>query len=85
MSFFDFRSATQFLEKSVIRQVDAFEFFLERLTRQGVPMRVCRSLQLGQVGTHSSMVRRRQSVLIPLTLPLMEIRMHLPYIVKQVT
>ena len=85
MSFFDLRSATEFLEKSVIRQVEAFEFFLERLTRQGFPMWLRRSLQLGQVGTHSSMVRRRQSVLIPLTLPLMEIRMHLPYIVKQVT
>ena len=85
MSFFDLRSATQFLEKSVIRQVDAFEFLLECLTRQGIPMWLRRPFQLGQVGTHSSMVRRRQSVLIPLTLPLMEIYMHLPYIVKQVT
>ena len=84
MPSFDFRSATEFLEKSVIRQVNAFEFFLDRLARQRIPMWVCRLFQLGQVQTHCLVVGIRQSVLIPLTLPLMEILVNLPHIVKQV-
>ena len=81
---FDFRSTAEFLEKAIIRQVNAFEFLLYRLTRQCFPMRVCRPFQIGQMRTHRSMVRIRQTVLVSLTLPLMEILVDLPHIIKQV-
>ena len=84
MAFLDFRSTAQFLEKSVIRQVNASEFLLDRLTRQCTPMRVRRAFQLGYMQTHCLVARIRQSIFIPLTLPLMEVFMHLPHIVKQV-
>ena len=38
MSLFDFRSATQFIEKTLIRCVNTLEFLLNRLAWQGVPM-----------------------------------------------
>jgi len=85
MAFLDFRSTPKPLEKSLICQVNPFEFFLNRLAWQGFPMRVRGAFQKSQVSTHSSMVRIRQSVLISLTLPLVEIRVDLPHIVKQVT
>ncbi len=44
-----------------------------------------RSLQLGEVGTRCMIVRIRQTSFIPVTLPLMEIHMHLPHIVKQIS
>ena len=84
MPFLDTRSTAKPLKKTHIRLVNAFEFFLDCLTRQGVPMWVRRAFQLGYMRTHRSMVRIRQSVLIALTLPLMEVFMHLPYIVNQV-
>ena len=84
MAFLDFRSTAKFLEKSVIRQVNPFEFLLNRLTRQRFPVRVRRAFQLGHMQTHGLITRIRQSVLIPLTLPFMEVFMHLPHIVKQV-
>ena len=84
MAFLDFRSTSKSLEKSLIRQVYPFEFFLDRLAWQGIPMWVCCSLQIGQVGRHGVIVRIRQPVFIAVSLPVMEIRMHLPHIVKQV-
>ena len=85
MSPLDMRSATEFLEKPIIRKVDTFQLLLDRLTRQCFPMWVRCSFQLLKVRAHRSIVRIRQPVLITLTLPLMEIRMHLPHIVQQVT
>ena len=84
MAFFNLRSTAKFLEKTLIRQVNTFEFLLDRLTRQGFPMWMRRAFQLGYVKTHRLVPRIGQSVLIPLTLPLMEVFMHLPHIVKQI-
>ena len=82
---FNMGFATEFLEKTLIRRVNAFEFLLHRLTRQCIPMRVCRLFQIGQMSRHGIIVGIRQSILIALALPLMEIRMHLPHIVKEVS
>ena len=84
MPFLDFWSTTKFLEKSHIGCVNPFEFLLDRLTRQSVPMRVCRPLQHRHVRTHCSITRIGQLILIPLTLPPMKILMNLPHIVKQI-
>ena len=84
VSFLDFWSTAKFLEKSHIRCINASEFFLNRLARQGVPMRVCRPFQRTHVRTHSSITPIWQSLFISLTVPLMEVVMHLPHIVKQV-
>ena len=83
--FFDFRSTPKPLEKSLICQVNPFEFFLDRLTWQCLPMWVRRAFQLGYMCAHCLITGIRQSVLIPVTLPLMEILVNLPHIVKQVT
>ena len=85
MSFFDFRSTAKFFEKSLIRCVNPSQLLLNRLTRQSVPMRVSRPFQIGKVCGHGVIVGIPQPVFIALTLPLMEIRMHLPHIVKHVT
>ena len=85
MAFFDFRSTPEFLEKTDIRLINTPQLLLDRLTRQRFPMRVGGAFQLGHMCTHCRITRIRQSVLIPVTLPLMEIFMHLPHIVKQVT
>ena len=85
VSLFDFRSTAEFLEKSVIRCVNPSQLLLNGLAWQSIPMWVCRSFQIRQVRAHCCVVRIRQAVLIPLTLPLMEVFMHLPHIVKQVT
>ena len=84
MPFFDFRSTPKPLEKSLICQVNPFEFFLDRLTWQCLPMWVCGAFQLGYAQTHCLITGIRQSVFIPLTLPLMEIRVDLPHIIKQI-
>ena len=85
MSLFNLWSTTEFLEKTIISFINTSKLLLNSLTRQRLPMRVCRPFQLRQVRTHSSIVRIRQTVFVTLTLPLMEIYMHLPHIVKQVT
>ena len=85
VSLFDFRSTTEFLEKSVIRCVNPSQLLLDRLARQGVPMWVCGFLKFSEVRAHCRVVRIRQPVFIPLTMPFMEILMHLPHIVKQIT
>ena len=85
MSRLDMRSATKFLKKSVIRQVNPFELFLNGLTWQRIPMRVGRLFQIRQVSRQGVVIRIRQSVFIPLALPLMEILVDLPHIIKQVT
>ena len=85
MSLFDLRSTTKFIEKSLIRFMNPFQFLLDRLRRQRLPMRVCRIFQMFRVFTHAFKVRIGQPLLIPLTLPLMEIHMHLPHIIKQIT
>ena len=85
MPFFDFRSAPQFLEKSDIPLINAPQLLLDRLTRKpGFPMRVGRPFQIGYVKAHCLVVRIPQPVLISLTLPLMEILVDLPHIIKQV-
>ena len=84
MTFFDFRSAPKSVEKTLIAFINAFQLLLDRLARQRLPMRMCRSFQLGCVKTHRLVGGIRVSVFIPLTLPLMEVFMHLPHIVKQV-
>ena len=65
--------------------MNPFQFLLDRLRRQRLPMRVCRIFQMFRVFTHAFKVRIGQPLLIPLTLPLMEIHMHLPHIIKQIT
>jgi len=84
MRFLDFRSTTHFLEKTDIRCINTPQFLLDCLTRQSIPMRVCRPLQRRHVCTHCSITRIGRLVLIPLTLPPMKIFVNLPHIVKQV-
>ena len=83
VSRLDMGSAAKSLEKTLIRQVNTFEFLLNRLAWQGLPMRVRRAFQLGYVKAHCLVVRIRQPVFIAVTLPLVEVFMHLPHIVKQ--
>ena len=84
MSLFDFGSTPKFFEKTIVCIMDPFEFLLNRLRRQSIPMRVCRILQNFHVVTHALKVDIRQPVFMTLTLPLMEVFMNLPHIVKQV-
>ena len=84
MSLFDFRSTTKFLEKSVIRFMNPFQFLLDCLRRQRLPMGMCRIFQMFHVFAHALKVDGRQPILVSLALPLMKIYMHLPHIVKQV-
>ena len=84
MPLFDVRSAAESIEKALIGSVNTLKFLLNCLTWQSIPMRVSASLQLCQVRAHRIIVRIRQPVFIPLTLPLMEVFMHLPHIIKQV-
>ena len=84
MPFLDTRSTPKSLEKTDIRCVNTSQLLLDRLTRQCFPMWVCCSFQIRQVGRHSVIVRIRQPDLISLALPLMEILVDLPHIVKQV-
>ena len=85
MPLFDFRSTTKFFEKTHISIVNTPQLLLNRLARQSVPMRVRPPLEFCKVRRHHRILRIRQSVFISLTLPLMEVFMHLPHIVKQVT
>ena len=85
VALFDFRSTSKFLEKSIVRFMNTFEFLLDRLTRQCLPMRVRCIFQNFYVVTHALKVDIRQPVFMPLPLPLMEILMHLPHIVKKVS
>ena len=85
MSRLDVRSASEFSEKTLIRSVNTFQLTLNRLTWQRIPMRVCRLLQLCKVHRHRLIVGiRKPSVFIPLALPLVEMLVHLPHIVKQI-
>ena len=84
MTFLDFRFTAKFLEKTNIRSVNPSKFLLYRLTRQGVPMRMCGAFQIRQVCRHSMIVRIRQPISISFVLPLMEVFMRLPHIVKQI-
>ncbi len=85
VSRLDMRLATQFLEKALIRRVNAFQLRLHGLRRQSLPMWMRGSLAFRQVRSHSMIVGIRKPVFIALTLPLMEVFMHLPHIIKQVT
>ena len=85
VSLFDVRSTPEFLEKPIICQMDTFQLLLNCLAWQSIPMRVRRLFQITQVRAHCLITRIRKSVLIPPALPLMEVCMHLPHIVKQVT
>ena len=78
------RSTTEFLKETVIRFMNTFEFLLRRLTWQCLPMRVCSIFQKFKVITHALIVYIRKPLSMPLTLPLVEIHMHLPHIIKQV-
>ena len=84
MARFDMGFATEFLEKSDIRIVNAFQFCLNRLAWQRLPMWVCGAFQIFRVLAHCSVVGIRQAGFVSLVLPLMKILMHLPHIVKQV-
>ena len=85
MPFLDTRSASKFVEKTLICLMNTFQLTLYRLARQDIPMWVCRPFQQCKVGRHSMIVRIRQPVFIPLTLPLMKILVNLPHIIKQIT
>ena len=82
---FDMRSATQFVEKSLICFMNTFQLTLDRLAWQTLPMRVCRLFQRRQMSRHRMIVGIRQSIFIALTLPQMEILMHFMHIVEQMT
>ena len=84
VTLFDFRSATEFLEKSIVCLINPFQFLLDCLRRQRLLMRVCRLFQYLHMAIHSIIVRIRQPVCIPLTLPFMKILVDLPHVVKQV-
>ena len=84
VSRFSFWFSTKLFEKTHIRKMYPFQFFLNRLAWQGVPMRVGSAFQIRQVCRHRRIVRIRQSISIPLVLPSMEIVMHLPHIIKQI-
>ena len=85
MLFFDFRSTTKPFHETPIGFINSLEFLLHGLTWQCVPMAMRGLFHKFKVITHTLIVYIRQAVFIPLTLPLMEINMHLPHIVKQVT
>jgi len=84
VTLLDSRPATEFLEKTLVCPIDTFQLLLDRLTWQGLPMRVRRIFQNFYVVTHTRKAHIRQTVFIPLTLPLMEILVDLPHIVKQI-
>ena len=81
---FPFRLTAKFIKETLICHINTSQFLLYRLRRQSLPMRMSGSLQLSKVCSHRRIVGIRQSVFIPLILPLMEIVMHLPHIVKQI-
>ena len=84
MARFDMGFTPQFIKESLIRIINAFEFCLNRLTWQRLPMWMRAAFQILHMFTHYSIVRIRQAVFVSLVLPLMKIGMHLPHIVKQV-
>ena len=84
MSLFDMRSTAKFFEKTLIGNVNTFQLLLHGLRRQSVPMWMCRSFAYRQMCSHRVVIRIRQATFVALTLPLMEVFMHLPHIVKQV-
>ena len=59
VTLFDFRSTAKFLEKSVVCLMNPFQFLLDCLRRQRLPMRVRRAFQIRQVRTHCCVVRIR--------------------------
>ena len=65
--------------------MNTFEFLLNRLARQRIPMGVGGAFQLCEVSAHYSIIGIGESIFIPLALPLMKILVDLPHIVKQVT
>ena len=79
------RSTTQFLEKALIGCVNTFQFFLDRLRRQGIPVRMRGLFACRQMFSHCVIVRIRQPITVTLILPIVEILMHLPHIIYQVT
>ena len=81
---FDMRSTPKFLKETVIPFINTQKFLLYCLARQYFPVRMRCFLQVLKVGIHSIIVRIRQTVLISLTVPFMEVFMHLPHIVKQI-
>ena len=56
---FDMRSATKFIEKTLIRRINAFQLTLDRLAWQTLPMTVRRLFQLRKVSRHSMIIRIR--------------------------
>ena len=85
LSRLDMRSATEFLKETNVCLINTQQLLLHCLTRQHFPVRMCRAFQFLEVSVHVIIVRIGQPVFIPLTLPFMEIHMHLPHIVKQIT
>ena len=84
MARFDMRFPPKFIKEPLIRIINAFEFCLNRLTWQRLPMWVRATFQILRMLTHCSVGGIRQAVFVSLGLPLMEVFMHLPHIVKQV-
>ncbi len=84
MSRLNMRSATKFLEKTIVCIINTHQLLLHRLTRQYFPVRVRRPFQRSKVIIHGIIMRIRQPIFIALTLPVMEILMHLPHVVKQI-
>ena len=85
MSPFDMRSTPKFIKEPLIRIVNTHQFLLDRLTWQQIPMRVRGALQRLEVCIHRIIIRiRKPAISIPLTLPLVEVFMHLSHVVKQV-
>ncbi len=81
---FDMGVTSPFIKEPLIRIINSFQLCLDGLAWQHLPMGMCGSFQYAGMSTHCSVVGIRQAIFIPVTLPLMEIHMHLPHIVKQV-
>ncbi len=81
---FDMGVTSPFIKEPLIRIINSFQLCLEPLAWQQLPMWMCGSFQYACMLTHCSVVGIRQAVFMSLTLPLMEIDMHLPHIVKQI-
>ncbi len=84
MARFDMGFTPQFIKEPLIRIINAFQLCLDRLAWQRLPMWVCAAFQIFCVLTHCSKVGIRKTIFVSLVLPLMEVGMHLPHIVKQI-
>ena len=81
------RFTPQFIKEPLIRIINTFQFRLNGLAWQGLPMGVCGAFSTfsrAQTWRYSSHTETSR-FFVSLVLPLMEILVNLPHIVKQIT